>query len=348
MYQIDHTQSEINNFQALINEGLNRPLLASEFTRSAPWNITPDVGNGMNNSGCWLYATNPVTALDRTHVYWRRINIHENRPSAGNVVHVTNADTDETIEAKICERFRFVRSELVITRPGFLPAGGKTTSYVLRAKADSYLYTGSNLTIYAKNTDEAFGPFTSYQFFGLPNTMLAGAPMYSKGGLTLAQFGGHEKTCQQVFAEYLTSLLPNTDLGIFTADNVQGRYYSNYGGLTVHSSVTPVVGADVLANKFYVRHSPDMVFGGGGAHTLNGLPGEMMDLTVLEDFVLAFREHFKVPVDLMKAVSGTFDSTTTKTLRFSVVRVNTNPDAIGSSLINTYNSTNFVLTLNRA
>lgn len=157
MYQIDHTKTAKQNLSALASQDFVMPsgakLEDEDYTHGVPAVIVPSEANGQSNTSLQLNG-NPLRGLPGSSIIqYNRIPLAENRPSAGTTLKVGNADTKETIAARVRERWRLVDGEAISTLDR-LPFGGTSRNVRFSPKKNSVIYTpDSHLDIVVQNTD---------------------------------------------------------------------------------------------------------------------------------------------------------------------------------------------------
>lgn len=298
MYQVDHTQSEFDNFLALINQGAQYPLKPEEFVRGIMIGVTPTPENFYANTRVVLEAANPVVPLERTQVIYARLDLLKNRPSAGFSVFCTNDDSHEDIHAKILERHRLIASEVEFVNPVRRPEAGESLGYVVNAKAGSYLYFGS-MTIQARNTSEQLSDqvHPSY-FFGNPVGSFNGRTLYAASSpMTMADDFDNGKWGKDIFFDFLNRIKRSDapsdwefNEGTFSVESKS----ANSSNETV-VEVTPLDGS-FLSTPFALRYTNVML----ANRQFGGAPQELMNITHVPTLLQEVRAFLKLSFDEVK------------------------------------------------
>lgn len=174
--RIDSSKSTAENMLALVNAEAKFRYQPGAFTMGDPGAITPGPGNGMNNTQLLLSGLEAGGTTGSAIVRYTRQTVAENRPSAGNVVYSTNADTQASIHERIAEKHRLVLEELVFTDPFEPPPGSFEANYTVAAKANSKLYAPGSMTIKVINNDALpakISPRWLFPYAGMADTRKA-------------------------------------------------------------------------------------------------------------------------------------------------------------------------------
>lgn len=191
MYRIDHQLSTAQNVVNLLNDKALHQMQANDFTLDALQPITPNAGNGMNNTQATLTGT-PTGRLDgQSNVTYTRFGVAQSRPTAGTHILVASGDTHASVHAKICERHGLVAEEVTFIDPIRVPVGGEAMNYTVSAKANSPIYTPGSMVISARNNT----PFTSAHpnyFYGSPVGTYLDKPVYLLPSTVLDLYSNHK------------------------------------------------------------------------------------------------------------------------------------------------------------
>ena len=177
MYRIDHTLSTEQNLVKLASTNALYPFMAGDFELKDLQGISPSEGNDNSNTRVTLEGLPEGRLQGQVVQEYTRLTLPGSRPTAGNKLVCGNADTHETIHAKIALRHRLVAEELVFTNPARTPVGGETLTYKVDPKPGSLLYAAGQLVIQVRNREPFDNADTSY-FFGEPVGEYNGLPVY--------------------------------------------------------------------------------------------------------------------------------------------------------------------------
>ena len=218
MYRIDHTLSTEQNLVKLASTNALYPFLAGDFELKDLQGISPSEGNGNSNTRVTLEGLPEGRLQGEKTVEYTRLTLPGSRPSAGNKLVCGNADTHESIHAKILNRHRIVGEEVIFTDPIRTPVGGETLVYKLNPKPGSLLYAAGELAINVRNR-EGFDNADSSYFFGSPVGEYNGRPVYLLGSTAVGDYSSSMLTKREVFSNLL-NLKRLKDDGEFTQDNL--------------------------------------------------------------------------------------------------------------------------------
>lgn len=211
-YQINHLVSTAQNMLAMLNSKAKYPIQLSDIAGyGTPQVITPNAGNGNNNTQIVVNGAEGGAHPGQTTIQYHRIPLSENRPSIGSRILMYPNDTLSSVRARVVEKLRLVDEEIVLGTPNGLPQAEESRDITLSPITNSKLYVGGTsmaLTVHSTKARPS-RLYTPDEFFGAPIATLNTFPVYAVPDYTLATYRAANQanlTSLQNFIRYLNYL----------------------------------------------------------------------------------------------------------------------------------------------